>query len=141
MPWPEPLAPLLARSDSHASQALRWGLHGLRATLQAAAAEVPHDPGCDQLRALVAELDRLFEPAGGPTAELPLAADSEVEAAPSTLRLLPLAEAAAADSRFRAELQRSPLRQGSDEEIWNELQRLLLRVSPALAEEWRRRSL
>ena len=53
MPWPEPVGLLLARSDSRASQALRWGLRGLRASLQAVLEEVPGDPGCVELRGLL----------------------------------------------------------------------------------------
>jgi hypothetical protein len=53
--------------------------------------------------------------------------------------LLPLVRAIAADSRFRAMLHGSSLREGSDEEIWNDVQRLLLRAPADLAEEWRPR--
>jgi hypothetical protein len=143
MPWPPQIGLLLARPDSRASQALRWGLRGLRASLQAALDDVADDPGCEELRGLVSELGSMLEPAGafsgpslpvdGPT---PAAADSE--AAP---RLLPLARAAAADSRFQEVLHRTPLREGTDDEIWNGLQRLLLRVAPELAREWRQRCL
>lgn len=68
MPWPEAIGSLLARPNSPAAQALRWGLHGLRASLQATLEEVPLDPGCEDLRALLAEigplLDRGHAPAG-----------------------------------------------------------------------------
>jgi hypothetical protein len=150
MPWPEPVGLLLARSDSRASQALRWGLRGLRASLQAALDEVPDDPGCADLRGLLAELDPLLEQAGSPPGpSLPTVADSLRESEPDRLaervgygpRLLPLARAVAADSRFRPMLDRTPLREGSDAEIWNAVQHLLLRVPPDLAEEWRQRSL
>ena len=43
MPWPDPLGQLLVRSDSRASQALRWGLRGLRASLQGVLDDVPDD--------------------------------------------------------------------------------------------------
>jgi hypothetical protein len=142
MPWPEPIGLLLARSDSRAALALRWGLRGLRASLQAALDDAPDDPGCADLRGLLAELDPLLEPAGSftgpslPVEETVAAADS-----PIGPRLLPLARAVAADPRFREMLPRSPIREDSDETIWNDVQRLLLRAPPDLAEEWRRRSL
>jgi hypothetical protein len=60
MPWPELIGPLLARPDSRAAQALRWALHGLRASLQATLEEVPLDPGREDLGALVAELNCLL---------------------------------------------------------------------------------
>jgi hypothetical protein len=47
----------------------------------------------------------------------------------------------ASDRRFQVELKRSFIREGSDDEIWGDVQRLLLRVPPPLADEWRQRSL
>jgi hypothetical protein len=147
MPWPDCLGLLLARSDSRASQALRWGLRGLRAALQAALDEVPDDPGSGDLRGLLAELDALREPAGPslPVEQAASLLDSAAgwqpaprEGAP---RLLPLVEAIAADARLGAMLRGVPLRADSDEEIWNDVQRLLLRAPPDLAEDWRQRCL
>jgi hypothetical protein len=155
MPWPDCLGLLLAQSDSRAAQALRWGLRGLRAALQAALADMPDEPGGAELRGVLAELDALLEPAdsqAGPS--LPVAGEavghvSNVPSPSGTLptgptaapRLLPLAGAVAADPRLREMLCGAPLRTGSDEEIWNDVQRLLLRAPPDLAEDWRRRSL
>ena len=157
MPWPSPIDRLLARSDSRAAQALRWGLRGLRASLRAALDDIPDDPGCEDLRELLSALDSLLQPgsayagpslpvdeltpasvqarsAGEGEATLACASDLDGSGAP---RLLPLARAIAADPRFREALVRSPLREGTDDEIWNDVQRLLLRVAPELAEEWR----
>jgi hypothetical protein len=136
MPWPEPVGLLLARPDSRAAQALRWGLRGLRASLQAVLDEVPDDPGGAELRGLLAEVDALLEPAGprADVAALP-ASDS---AGP---RLLPLVEAVAADPRLGEMLHGAPIRASSDDEIWNDVQRLLLRAPPDLAEGWRQRCL
>jgi hypothetical protein len=149
MPWPDSLAALLARPDSRASQALRWSLHGLRGSLRAALDEAAADPGGEELRGLLAELDSLLDRGSIPpdsvlpsesAPALPVT-PAEPDFPPGSPRLLPLARAVAADSRFRPDLERSPLRQGSDEEIWNDVQRLLLRAPPRLAEEWRQRSL
>jgi hypothetical protein len=149
MPWPEPLGLLLARPDSRASQALRWGLRGLRASLQAVLEDFPDDPGGAELRGLLAELSPLLETGGsfsGPSLPVNEPGDSPgqgtaAEPAAAMPRLRPLARAVAADPRFREMLERAPLREGSDEEIWNDVQRLLLRAAPDLAEEWRQRSL
>ncbi|HZV05667.1 MAG TPA: hypothetical protein VE999_11345 [Gemmataceae bacterium] len=154
MPWPDPVGPLLARSDSRASQALRWGLRGLRATLQAALEEVPGDPGCTDLRGLLAELDRLLEPAGplsGPSLPLAEPGDSSSSGGPEALppstqqtatpRLLPLVRAITADPRFREMLHGKALRESSDEEIWNDVQRLFLRAPADLAAEGRLRAM
>jgi hypothetical protein len=135
---------LLARRDSPAAQALRWGLHGLRATLRAALDEVSSsDAGRDDLRALLAELDPLLsasEAASG--AVLPVDAPGERPPADGAgqPRLLALAHTVAADPRL-TEGTGCPVRTGGDDQIWNDVQRLLLRLPPGLAEEWRRRCL
>jgi hypothetical protein len=139
MAWPEPMALLLARPDSRAAQALRWGLCGLRAGLQAALAEVPPDDGSEQLRALLAELDPLLLAEGHVGANLMLAGAGDAQAT-HLPRLLPLARAVVEDGRFQAELRRQPLREDGDDVIWNDVQRLLLRVPAYLADEWRRRA-
>jgi hypothetical protein len=146
MPWPDQLGLLLARSDSRAEQALRWGLRGLRATLEAALADLPDDPGGAELRGVLAELDALLEPAdSGAGPSLPVERESPsgtlATSSAAAPRLLPLAGAVAADPRLSEMLCGAPLRTGSDEEIWNDVQRLLLRAPPDLAENWRRRSL
>jgi hypothetical protein len=146
------MAALLTRRDSPAALALRWGLHGLRATLQAALDEVPaSDAGCEDLRALLTEFDDLLagsdgRPAcraapaqpTGDTASAVLPVDSTGDGAGQP-RLLGLARAVAEDSRLSE--GKAQVRTGSDEEIWGDVQRLLLRLPPALAEEWQRRSL
>jgi hypothetical protein len=155
MPWPDQLGLLLARSDSRAAQALRWGLRGLRSALQAALADIPDDPGGAELRGVLAELDALLEPAGsGAGPSLPVdgeavghvsnvpEGDGTLETCPPAApRLLALVDAVRADPRLAEMLGGAPLRTGSDEEIWNDVQRLLLRAPPDLAEDWRRRSL
>jgi hypothetical protein len=153
MSWPEQVGLLLALPQGRPSQALRWGLRGLRAALQAALEEAPDDPGGEALRELLAELDSLLEARSTPGSVLPSDGSPEAGAPPAPVsgredgppsgspRLLPLARAIAADPRLRIELERSPIREDSDEDIWNGVQRLLLRIAPGLAEQWRRRSL
>jgi hypothetical protein len=144
MPWPDQIGLLLARPESRASQALRWGLRGLRGSLEAALEDDSDGTGCKELRELLAELHALL--AGGapaPSSTLPL--DSPGSTLPDDRstgvpRLLSLASAVAAEARLAAELGRSPIRDGSDDEIWKDVQHLLLRIGPDLAEEWRRRT-
>jgi hypothetical protein len=154
MPWPPQIGVLLARPDSRASQALRWGLRGLGASLQAALEDLPDDPGREELRGLLSALESLLGtsaafsgpalPADGPDQQMPRGAAERTPAAegtPEGPRLLPLARAVAADPSFRELPHRSPLREGTDDEIWNDVQRLLLRVPPEQAGEWRQRCL
>jgi hypothetical protein len=140
MPWPEPLAALLSSPpESRAAQALRWGLAGLRASLQSALEDVRQEPGGDQLQALLGELEPLL--AGGAVPASVLPTDGAPPAEPARQpRLLPLARAVIDDGRFQAELRRAPLREHDDEAIWGDVQRLLLRVPTYLAAEWRQRS-
>jgi hypothetical protein len=138
MPWPEPLAALLSQPDSRAAQALRWGLAGLRASLQSALEDIRQEPGADHLQALLGELEMLL--AGSPVPTTVLPSDDVRPAEPANkLRLLPLARAVIDDGRFQAELRRAPLREHDDEAIWGDVQRLLLRVPTYLAAEWRQR--
>jgi hypothetical protein len=142
------LVALLALPESRASQALRWGLSGLRGSLQAALNEASNDAGLEPLRALLAELEPLLAPcvSVSPSAPRPQVRENEtpveLPAASADVgsRLLPLARAVAAEVRFRAALERSPIRTDTDADIWNAVQRLLLRTSTAVAEEWRNRS-
>jgi hypothetical protein len=145
MPWPEQIGRLLALPDSRASQALRWGLHGLRASLQAALEERRDDAGCQELRTLLDELNSLLgDAAAASSLALPLDTPPGAlpgDSQPDAPRLRPLLLAVSADPRLQPALERSPLRDGSDDEIWNEIQRFLLRVAPSVAEEWQRRCL
>jgi hypothetical protein len=145
MPWPKQIDLLLSLSDSRASQALRWGLRGLQASLQAALEEGPDGAGCEELRGLLAELNSVLGRANSASdLALPLNAQSSTlpdDRATDTPRLLSLARAIGGDPRLKGELERSPIRDSSDDQIWNDVQRLLLRIDPGLADEWQRRSL
>ena len=150
MPWPRHVGALLKLTGSRAGLALRWGLRGLRASLQAALDETPDDPGGDALRGLLAELDALLErtPSASASvlpaddrAELPPATDGQEAEASSAFPLLDLASAVAREPQLQLAGKHPPIRQTSDEDIWNDIQRLLLRLPSALSEEWKRRSL
>jgi hypothetical protein len=148
MPWPAQFGSLLARPESRASQALRWGLRGFRAVLQAACDESPFGPDSEELRGLLAELDPLLGPSSSgaflpsDTPVTTLAAPTGAEAEPSlpTSPLSSLVQAVAADGRFREALSRTRFRDGQDDETWNEVQRLFLRYPAELAKEWRLRA-
>jgi hypothetical protein len=92
MPWPPQVDRLLARPDTRAAFALRWGLRGLGASLQAAVDDIPDDPGCEDLRKLVAALDSLVGVAGQPSGPT-LPADEPGEAMLPTCTELPPASA------------------------------------------------
>jgi hypothetical protein len=138
MSLPESISTLLALGSSPASQALRWGLHGLRAALCAALEEAPNTAGADELRVLLADLDTLL--AAGPRSSATdpvLPTYDRSDQGPTAPRFLPLVHALAEDQRIRADLRSG----SSDEETWNDIQRLLLRLPAALAGEWQQRCL
>jgi hypothetical protein len=147
MAWPQPLIEILAQRDSPASQAVRWSLHGLRATLQAVIVELPQDPVSLPLRSLVAEMDPLLDEGSiSRGAVFPTRASSGPKPVeppvppPHSAGLSALAQAVARDERFRAELERVSFPVDNADQVWGNVQRLLLRVPAHLAEEWRHRS-
>jgi hypothetical protein len=143
MTWPTLLVDLLARSSSPEARALRWGLHGLRATLQAALTDVPASAVGPELQELIGELTVLLEREGqAPAPTLPADGAAEQRAGNESdgPRLRSLALAIVKDARLAAELAESPLDDSTDAEIWSSIHRLLLRVPAGVAEEWRRRA-
>jgi len=145
MTWPDSISTLLALGPSPASQALRWGLHGLRAALLAAREEAPEAAGANNLRDLLADLDMLLSAGARSSARADpvLPTDASADRLSTQTgnsadpRLLPLVRALAEDSRLRADLSAG----SSDDETWNDIQRLLLRLPAALAGEWQQRCL
>jgi hypothetical protein len=137
MPWPAQIPTLLSRRDGQAAQALRWSLCAMRGCLLAALDEGPNDPGARAARDLVAELDVLL----GSPSQVPEAPSTAAQepSSPHVPRLSALARAVATDTLLRNELGDSLPCGGDDVTIWNEVQRRLLRVSPDLADAWRRR--
>jgi hypothetical protein len=147
MAWPDSLATLLALGPSPVSQALRWGLCGLRAELQSALAETPNAPGAEELRRLLPELDALLDRSAGADPVLPSdngtdrPGPAKAEVFPGASGLLVLAGRLAEDPRLGAILQAAPIRDGSDDDTWNAIQRILLRIPAPLAADWQQRCL
>jgi hypothetical protein len=141
MSWPASIAGLLALPDSGPATALRWGLRGLEGTLRAALEEAPDAAGGALVRDLLGELEQLL---GGVASALP--SDQPVDALPAVQpavgpRLAGLAHAVAQDSRFSFNSKPFLINDHDDVAIWSEVQRLLLRVAPDLAQEWHQRCL
>src|SRR5262245_29103558 len=103
MPWPDQISLLLALPDSRASQALRWGLRGLRGSLEAALENDLDGAGRKELQELLTELNSLLGRACPAGLTLPL--DNPGSTLPDdrstdSPRLLPLARAVADDARL-----------------------------------------
>lgn len=153
---------LLQLDNSQLAQILRFGLHGLRGYLQAALKEFPSDPGAGNCQDLLRELDDLLQPA--PPSAPPLVSvyhnsknteknpniiiarqDETVSISdifqPVTLKLSRLRDAFVSDKKLATYLGKVELKSTTDSDLWDEIQRKLLRVPESLAKSWRERAL
>ncbi|MEH2002183.1 MAG: hypothetical protein V7L00_26195 [Nostoc sp.] len=125
---------LLEIKNSELARLLRLSLYGLEATLNQARTEFPLDPGAKVCDDLLQELHSLLQPA-------PPQQNTGWEDAPDDLKLSQLREAFDSDSELSYYLGNSQLQSQTDSDLWNEIQRKLLRVPEDLAASWRSRTL
>jgi hypothetical protein len=125
------LRQLLDLENSELAQVLRFSLYGLEAALQQAQKTYPQDPGSQVCEKVLQELHNLLQPA-------PISPPPSVT---GELKLTHLREAFNADPELNACLGNAPLQSQTDADLWNEIQRKLLRVPENLATVWQQRSL
>ncbi|MBN3871205.1 hypothetical protein [Nostoc sp. JL33] len=125
---------LLEIKNSELARLLRLSLYGLEATLNQARTEFPLDPGAKVCDDVLQELHSLLQPA-------PPQQNTGWEDAPDDLKLSQLREAFDSDSELSYYLGNSQLQSQTDSDLWNEIQRKLLRVPEDLAASWRSRTL
>ncbi|MHC5821298.1 MAG: hypothetical protein ACYT04_36850 [Nostoc sp.] len=125
---------LLEIKNSELAQLLRFSLYGLEATLNQARAEFPLDPGAKVCDDVLQELHCLLQPA-------PPQQNTGWEDAPDDLKLSHLREAFDSDSELSYYLGNSQLQSQTDSDLWNEIQRKLLRIPEDLAASWRSHTL
>ncbi|MFN6565153.1 MAG: hypothetical protein RMY28_035875 [Nostoc sp. ChiSLP01] len=131
---------LLELQNSQLAQLLRFTLYGLETTLNQARAEFPQDPGVELCDELLQELHNLLQPA--PTPLHPhIGWEDVILPSQNTLKLNRLREAFNSDSELNYYLGNSQLQSQSDPDLWNEIQRQLLRIPEDLAASWRQRTL
>jgi hypothetical protein len=128
------LRQLLEIENSELARLLRFSLYGLEATLNQARAEFPLDSGSKICDEVLQELHNLLQPAS-PQQNIGW------EDAPDELKLSHLREAFDSDSELSYYLGNSQLQSQTDSDLWNEIQRKLLRVPEDLAASWRQRTL
>jgi hypothetical protein len=154
---------LLEVPGSRLARALRCALAGLRSSLQEATRQEADDPWAAACRDLVADLDDLLSgapppgwpaapplppagPAAGARPALPLPAAVPVTLAPPEaerpggLRLGLLREEMLADATLRKHAGPLALAGERDEALWNQAQRLFLRLPASLAQQWRQKA-
>ncbi|MHC5775830.1 hypothetical protein [Nostoc sp.] len=125
---------LLEIKNSELARLLRFSLYGLEATLNQARTEFPLDPGAKVCDDVLQELHRLLQPA-------PPQQNTGWEDAPDDLKLSRLREAFDSDLELSYYLGNSQLQSQTDSDLWNEIQRKLLRIPEDLAASWRSHTL
>ncbi|MEH2150940.1 hypothetical protein [Nostoc sp.] len=128
------LRQLLKIENSELAQLLRFSLYGLEATLNQARTELPLDPGSKICDDVLQELHNLLHPA-------PPQQNTDWEDPPDELKLNHLREAFNSDSELSYYLGNSQLQSQTDSDLWNEIQRKLLRLPEDLAASWQQRTL
>jgi hypothetical protein len=147
------LRQLLEIENSELAQLLRFSLYGLGATLNQARTELPLDPGAKVCDEVLQELQSLLQPATVPPRQPysrgkdtipheqpPLRVNATIQS-PNELKLSHLREAFDSDPELSYYLGNSSLQSQTDSDLWNEIQRQLLRVPEDLAVSWRQHAL
>ncbi len=138
----------LLEIESDLAWVVRLGLQGLRASLQLALKKNPADPATSIAQELLQELnglldtdsqelpklDDFFEPIQSP--EKSLTSTDE-----GNLKLNHLSKSFLTDPELLYYLGQFQLKSSTDESLWHEMQRLLLRVPASLASTWRHRAM
>ncbi|EHC19528.1 hypothetical protein [Fischerella thermalis] len=137
------LSKLLEIEDSQLAWVLRLGLHGLRTQLQEALKEAKTDSGQSSCQELVRELDQLLQPQKLEVITPPTPPTWEEVFEPIHLelsgeqKLKHIADALLADQELLQHIGAYKFHSNNDVDLWNEIQRLLLRVPEKLAHTWR----
>ncbi|MEH2071534.1 MAG: hypothetical protein V7K47_25845 [Nostoc sp.] len=134
------LRQLLEIQNSQLAQLLRFTLYGLEATLNQARIEFPLDPGVEVCNEVLQEIHSLLQPT--PTLLQPdIGWQDTIIPSQNQLKLSHLKDAFDSNSELNYYLGNSQLKSQTDSDLWNEIQRKLLRIPEELAVCWRQRSL
>jgi hypothetical protein len=128
---------LLKIENSELAKLLRFSLCGIEAALNQARQEFPKDPGVEVCEKVLQELHYLLQPTLPPS-EM---AEEETIIQSNQPKLTHLKEAFESDAELSLYLGNSPLQSQTDADLWNEIQRKLLRIPEDLATFWRERAL
>ncbi len=127
---------LLEIENSELARLLRFSLYGLEASLKKAQAEFSDDPGAKICDEVLQELNSLLQP----LIVAPLDVSKIIQ--PTTeLKLSRLRDEFDSDKELALYIGNSPLQSQTDSDLWNEIQRKLLRVPEDIATSWRQRAL
>ncbi|MBR8833107.1 MAG: hypothetical protein DSM106950_03435 [Stigonema ocellatum SAG 48.90 = DSM 106950] len=146
----QPLSKLLEIDNSNLASVLRLGLYGLRTQLQQALKTAAIDPGSSACEELLRELDILLEP----TTQVEFLSEEVLSVENNSLwedvlepvtgdelNLKHVTDALVGDSELLNYIGEYQFYSTNDADLWNEMQRLLLRVPEKVACAWRSRTL
>ncbi|MBW4633729.1 MAG: hypothetical protein KME30_18075 [Iphinoe sp. HA4291-MV1] len=142
------LSKLLEIDNSNLAWVLRLNLYGLRTQLQEALKTATTDPGNSACQELLRELDILLKSASQETLSGETVLSSEENSSwedvlePVTnekneLKLRQIGEALLSDRELSNYIGHYQFLSTNDGDLWNEIQRLLLRVPEKIADAWR----
>jgi hypothetical protein len=124
---------LLEIKNSELARLLRFSLYGLEASLKKAQAELSDDPGAKICDEVLQELCHLLQPSS--------VAPLNNITSTNELKLTRLRDEFDSDKELTLYLGNSPLQSQTDSDLWNEIQRKLLRIPEDIATYWRQHAL
>ncbi|OKH47036.1 hypothetical protein NIES2101_24275 [Calothrix sp. HK-06] len=138
----ESLSKLLKTDNSELARLLQFSLYGVEAALKQALTKYPNDPAADLCQGALQELNTLIHP---PTEIINIDSNLldvlQLSPLPSELKLRRLQNEFSSDQQLALYLGNTQLQSQTDCDLWNEVQRKLLRVPEELAVSWRQRAL
>jgi hypothetical protein len=124
---------LLEVENSELARLLRFSLYGLEASLKKAQVELSDDPGAKICDEVLQELCHLLQPS--------TVAPLNNITSTNELKLTRLRDEFDADKELTLYLGNSPLKSQTDSDLWNEIQKKLLRIPEDVATYWRQHAL
>lgn len=124
---------LLEIENSELARLLRFSLYGLEASLKKAQAELSDDPGAKICDEVLQEISHLLQPS--------TVAPLNNITSTNELKLTRLRDEFDANKELVFYLGNSPLQSQTDSDLWNEIQRKLLRIPEDIATYWRQHAL
>ena len=121
---------LLSIENSELAKILRFSLYGLEASLKKACAEFSEDSGAKICDEVLQELNHILLPD-----------KIDITTSKSELKLTALRDEFDADKELALYIGNSPLQSQTDSDLWQEINRKLLRVPEDLATYWRQHAL
>lgn len=134
----EQFSKLLTTENSRLAWVLKLGLSGLQTQLQEALKATEGDAGSETCQELLKQLDILLNQQTGSNST-PL--QDVLEPVDAELKLKPVAEMLENDQEIAKYLNPDEFRSTKDADLWNEIQRFLLRIPEKSSKVWRDRIL